>query len=39
VLSFPTTILIDREGKVVGRFQGRDLKTASERIEKLLKKK
>jgi uncharacterized protein (TIGR03067 family) len=39
VSSFPTTILIDRDGKVVGKFGARDIKSASERIEKLLKEK
>ena len=36
VSSFPTTILIDREGKVVGQFHARDIKSASSEIEKLL---
>jgi RNA polymerase sigma factor (sigma-70 family) len=36
VHSFPTTILIDREGKVVGRFHARDIKHAAEQVEKLL---
>jgi uncharacterized protein (TIGR03067 family) len=39
VSSWPTTVLIDRDGKVVGRFGARDIKSASERIEKLLKEK
>ena len=37
VQSYPTTILIDREGKVVGRFHARDLKSATEQLEALLK--
>jgi thiol-disulfide isomerase/thioredoxin len=37
VLSYPTTILIDREGKVVGEFaENRDFKSAAAEIEKLL---
>jgi uncharacterized protein (TIGR03067 family) len=36
VLSYPTTILIDREGKVVRRFHARDAKTAIAEVEKLL---
>lgn len=36
VEAFPTTILIDREGNVVEQFPMRDLKHATERIEKLL---
>ena len=36
VRGFPTTILIDREGKVVGQFHARDIKSASAEIEKLL---
>jgi uncharacterized protein (TIGR03067 family) len=37
VLGYPTTILIDREGKVVGEFQGGgDLNQAAEEVEKLL---
>jgi thiol-disulfide isomerase/thioredoxin len=36
---FPTGILIDRDGKVVGLFQTHDIKKASEEIEKLLAKK
>jgi uncharacterized protein (TIGR03067 family) len=36
---FPTCILIDREGKVVDQFHARDIKKASEEIEKLLNKK
>jgi uncharacterized protein (TIGR03067 family) len=39
IQSFPTCILIDREGKVVGRIEARDIKSASEEIEKLLAKK
>jgi uncharacterized protein (TIGR03067 family) len=38
ILGYPTTILIDKEGKVVGKFHARDIKDASEKIEKLLKK-
>ena len=38
VRGYPTTILIDREGKVVGHFQARDSKLAIEEFEKLLKK-
>jgi uncharacterized protein (TIGR03067 family) len=36
VIGFPTTILIDREGKVMGRFRFRDAKDADQQIEKLL---
>ena len=36
--SFPTTVLIDREGKVVGRFQAEDEKDAVEQVEALLGK-
>jgi thioredoxin-related protein len=39
VSSFPTTVLIDREGKMVGRFPAHDAKTACEQIEKLLNAK
>jgi glutathione peroxidase-family protein len=38
VLGYPTTILIDRDGKVVGEFaEGSDVKSAEAEIEKLLK--
>src|SRR5260221_572233 len=37
ILHYPTTILIDKEGKVVGEFGARDLKQAAAEIEKLLK--
>lgn len=37
ILSYPTTILIDREGKVVGKFHARDIKKASAEVEKLLR--
>ncbi len=36
VQSYPTTILIDREGKVVGKFHAREIKSASSEIENLL---
>ena len=39
VVGYPTTVLIDREGKVVGRFEARDIKYATEQIEKLLGEK
>ncbi|CAN5193237.1 hypothetical protein BH11PLA2_BH11PLA2_13720 [soil metagenome] len=39
ILSFPTTILVDREGKIVGDFHARERKSAIEQIEKLLKAK
>jgi RNA polymerase sigma factor (sigma-70 family) len=39
VLSYPTTVLIDREGKVLGRFHSRGAKAAAEEIEKLLNRK
>jgi uncharacterized protein (TIGR03067 family) len=39
VVHFPTTILIDRDGKVVGEFLARDAKTAIEQVEGLLSKK
>ncbi len=37
ILSYPTTILIDREGKVTGKFEARDEKKAVAEIEKLLR--
>ncbi|QJX00452.1 redoxin family protein [Frigoriglobus tundricola] len=39
IRGFPTCLLIDRDGKVVGEFNNRDVKLASEEIEKLLRKK
>jgi len=39
IRDFPTCLLIDREGKVVGEFNNRDIKKASEEIDKLLQKK
>lgn len=36
VKGWPTTILIDPEGKVVGKFHAREIKSASAEIEKLL---
>jgi hypothetical protein len=36
VLSYPTTVLIDREGMIVGKFHARDIKTATAEVEKLL---
>lgn len=36
ILSYPTTILIDRDGQVVGRFHARDAKMAGEQVERLL---
>ena len=36
VQGFPTTILIDRQGKVVGEFDDSDFKSAAAEIEKLL---
>ncbi len=38
VLYFPTTVVIDREGKVVGKFEARDEKSAEAAVEKLLGK-
>jgi uncharacterized protein (TIGR03067 family) len=38
ILSYPTTILIDREGNVVGKFEARDEKEAFAKIDELLKK-
>lgn len=38
VLMYPTTILIDRDGKVVGRFHARDAAEAVKEMEKLLAK-
>ena len=32
-------MLIDREGKVVGKFEARDIKSARAEVEKLLAKK
>jgi thiol-disulfide isomerase/thioredoxin len=37
ILGFPTTILIDRDGKVVGTFEARVEKEAVAEVEKLLK--
>jgi uncharacterized protein (TIGR03067 family) len=39
IFSWPTTVLIDREGKVVGKFHARDIKKATAEIEKLLQEK
>ncbi|MBP3960620.1 redoxin domain-containing protein [Gemmata sp. G18] len=39
IQSYPTCLLIDREGKVVGKFGARDIKQASAEIEKLLNPK
>ena len=39
IFSWPTTVLIDREGKVVGKFHARDIKKATAEIEKLLLEK
>jgi hypothetical protein len=39
VSGWPTVILIDPEGKVAGKFPLRDVKTAIEEIEKLLRAK
>lgn len=39
ILGYPTTILIDRKGSVVGRFQARDAKEAVAAVEKLLSRK
>jgi uncharacterized protein (TIGR03067 family) len=36
VTSYPTTVLIDRDGNVVGRFHARDIKAARAQVEKLL---
>jgi uncharacterized protein (TIGR03067 family) len=36
---YPTCLLIDREGKLIGEFAAHDIKKASEEIEKLLAKK
>ena len=36
VQGFPTTILIDRQGKVVGEFDASDIKSATSQIEKLV---
>lgn len=36
IQSYPTTILIDRAGKVVGEFHARDEKSAIQAMEKLL---
>ncbi|HEY1629262.1 MAG TPA: hypothetical protein VGF52_05355, partial [Tepidisphaeraceae bacterium] len=37
ILSYPTTVLIDRNGNIVGTFEARDAEEASAEIEKLLK--
>jgi uncharacterized protein (TIGR03067 family) len=39
ILGYPTTILIDREGKVLGKFHARDAKKAVAEVEKLLSDK
>jgi thiol-disulfide isomerase/thioredoxin len=39
ILGYPTTILVDREGKVVGKFHARDAKKAIAEVEKLLSEK
>jgi thiol-disulfide isomerase/thioredoxin len=39
VSGYPTTILIDRDGKVVGKFGARDAKDACAQVEKLLNAK
>src|SRR5262249_28044862 len=39
VMKYPTTILIGRDGKVVGEFGARGAKDAGEQIEKLLNAK
>jgi RNA polymerase sigma factor (sigma-70 family) len=39
VVHFPTTVLIDRDGKIVGEFQARDVRSAIEQLEGLLRKK
>ncbi len=36
IMGYPTTVLIDREGKVVGQFHARDIKAATAEVEKLL---
>jgi thiol-disulfide isomerase/thioredoxin len=36
VLGYPTTVLIDREGRIVGKFHARDIKAATAAVEKLL---
>jgi hypothetical protein len=36
-LSYPTTVLIDRESKVLGKFEAWDEKAAVAEIEKLLR--
>ena len=37
ICGYPSTILIDREGKVVGKFNAHEAKAAIEQMEKLLK--
>ena len=37
IQGYPSTVLIDPQGKVVGRFNARDVKSATEQIEALLK--
>ncbi|HEX3358134.1 MAG TPA: redoxin domain-containing protein, partial [Tepidisphaeraceae bacterium] len=39
ILGYPTTVLIDREGKVVGKFSVGDEKSTVEEVEKLLAEK
>ena len=34
--SYPTTVLIDRDGKVVGEFHARDIESAKKEVEQLL---
>ncbi|HEX3149099.1 MAG TPA: redoxin family protein [Gemmataceae bacterium] len=36
IVGYPTTVLIDREGKVVGTFQARDVASAVKEMERLL---
>ena len=37
IRSYPSTVLIDRDGKVVGKFHARDAKTAIAAMERILK--
>jgi thiol-disulfide isomerase/thioredoxin len=39
IMSYPTTVLIDPEGKVIGKFAARDAKAAVAAVEKMLKEK
>jgi hypothetical protein len=37
IRGYPSTVLIDRDGKVVGKFHARDVKSAAAEMERILK--